>query len=458
MPVFVAFDGGCVLQNDAGEFTVYSGLFQQNGRQAGPGYVARWVDPAGTTLVDGLTASFVSANDPSISGISIPAWHHYRANGEADIWRRGWEVNPLRTSPCGVTASRVPDGPRVDRHGNVRLSVEADFADVYAPVMRVRWDYILEQRSLRAWVTFTQCWDGGGFPAFLKEPKLTIGLTALFERSEVYDADGRLLRAFDLTGVRDPGKHTVQLRDASRARVRLLPGDVNVAACGAESHRVAPGGRVARYGVRRAWCGSGRGLDGWAESANGRAEFERTNTRPYCLQGPGGTLSRNWEIAKRGAAPLSLMLHGWEDGTGLPDCLACARAFGPAGCSSARARPGRPTSACAGRRRASMVLPVLDEVVDDHVVVVRRVGLRHRADVPVAVEVGRVAVADPSPRRTVRAIAAARRPGCNLRDEREREGREDEQQRQAAHLSPPLLPTMRTDRTPAYRLAQGASG
>ena len=330
MATFTAVDGGYVLGNDAGEFTVYSRFVEQGGRHAGPGYVARWVAPDGRLLVDGLATGFVSANDPAIGGIGIPAWHHFRANGEADIWRRGWEVNPLRAAPCGVSASRVSDEPWLDRYGNVRTSLEVDFADLYGPVMTVRWDYIVEQRSLRAWVTFTHRWDGGGFAAFLKEPKLTIGFAEPFERADVYDADNRLLGAHDLTGVRDPTRHTVQLRDPSRARVCLLPGDVNVVACGAEAHRHGADRRVSRYGVRRAWCGSGGGLDGWAEAANGRQMFERTHTKPYCLQGPGGTLSRNWEIAKRGDAPLSLMLHGWEGGTGLPDCLACARAFGPA--------------------------------------------------------------------------------------------------------------------------------
>jgi hypothetical protein len=133
-----------------------------------------------------------------------------------------------------VSAARVVDEPRNDPKGNIRASFETDFADLYGPVMTVRHNYIVEQRCLRSWVTFTQRWDGTSFQAFLKEPKLTIGFVEPFESVDV------------------------------------------------------------------------------------------------CLQGPGGTLSRNWEIAKRGDAPISLMLHAWEGGTGLPDCLACARAFGPA--------------------------------------------------------------------------------------------------------------------------------
>ncbi len=328
MPSFSAVDGGYVLSGDAGEFTVYSDFFDHDGLQAGPGYVARWIAPGGAALVDGLAAGFISANDPAIGGIGIPAWHHFRANGEEDIWNRGWEVNPRRPAPCGVSASRVLDGPRVDRYGNVRASLEIDLSDLDGPVMSVRYDYIVEERCLRAWITFTHRWDGSGFPAFLKEPKLTVGLTARFERVELYDPDGRRLRTYDLTALRDPARHTFQLRHEARARACFQPGDVNVVACAADPQRYAADGRVSRYGARRPWFGSGRGLDGWAEAANGREIFEQTNTRPYCLQGPGGTLSRNWEIAKREDAPVSLMLHGWEGGTGLPDCLACARAFG----------------------------------------------------------------------------------------------------------------------------------
>ena len=114
MASFAPTDGGFVLQNDAGEFTVYTALFQAGGKVAGPGYVARWAGPDGQLLVDGLEAGFVSANDPEIGGIGIPAWHHFRANGEANIWNRGWEINPLRGAPCGVNASRVLDGPRLD--------------------------------------------------------------------------------------------------------------------------------------------------------------------------------------------------------------------------------------------------------------------------------------------------------------------------------------------------------
>jgi hypothetical protein len=331
MAAFSAVDGGFVLRNDAGEFTVFSQFFESGGRRTGPGYVSRWVAPDGRVLVDGLKTGFVSANDPAVGGIGIPAWHHFRANGEASIWNRGWEINPLRLAPVGVSGSRVVDGPRLDGKSNVRASFEVDFADLYGPVMSVRYDYIAEARCLRSWVTFTQRWDGSQFPAFIKEPKLTIGLASPFEAAEVFDAEAGSLGRRDLTKLSDPARHTIQLRNPARARVCFLPGELNVIARGASAQRYSPDGRVSRYGTRKPWFGSGCGLDAWAEAANARSVFEQADTKPYCMQGAGGTLSRNWEIAKRGAAPASLMLHGWEGGFGLPDCLACARAFGQAG-------------------------------------------------------------------------------------------------------------------------------
>jgi hypothetical protein len=332
VPAFRAIEGGYVLGNDAGEFTIFSQFVEQGGLQAGPGYVARWVAPDGRVLVEGLAAGFISANDPAIGGIGIPAWHHFRANGEEWIWNRGWEINARRQGVCGVSASRVPDGPRLDRYGKVRASFEVDFGDLYGPVMTVRYDYIVEERCLRAWITFTQRWDGSGFAAFLKEPKLTVGLMAPCENLDLYAGSDEPYRTYDLIRLRDPAKHTLQLRHEPRQRACFLPDELNVVACAADPPRYGADGRVRVYGVRYPWFGSGRGLDGWAEASNGRAVFEQANTRPYCLQGPGGTLTRNWEIARRESAPnVGLMLHGWEGGSGLPDCLACARAFGPAG-------------------------------------------------------------------------------------------------------------------------------
>jgi hypothetical protein len=335
MPSVAATEGGFLFRNDAGEFAVYSTFAHADGgRRAGPGYVARWTAPDGVVLADGFVADQglhrVSANDPALGGIAIPAWHHYRANGEPNIWNRGWELNAHNPLPCGVRASRVVDPPRIDAQGNVRASFEVDFDDLYGPVMTVRHDYIVEARCLRAWVTFTQRWDGSGFGAFLKEPKLALGFTPPLQQAELYEAEGNRLWTYDLTKIHNPGRHTHQVRNTARARVRLLPADVHVVACASERPRWRPDGRVRVYGPRRPWYGSSLGFDGWAEKANTLPIFE-PDTKAYCLRGPGKTLTRNWEIAKRGEAPASLMLHAWEGGSGLPDCLVCARAFGPPG-------------------------------------------------------------------------------------------------------------------------------
>jgi hypothetical protein len=113
-----------------------------------------------------------------------------------------------------------------------------------------------------------------------------VGFATLFETVEIYDAETRKQLSADLKTLRNPAKHTLQLRSPGRVRARFIPGDVNVVACASEDHRVAPNGPVQRYGIRKPWLGSRRGLDGWAEAANGRETFEQTNTNPYCLQGP----------------------------------------------------------------------------------------------------------------------------------------------------------------------------
>jgi hypothetical protein len=71
-------------------------------------------------------------------------------------------------------------------------------------------------------------------------------------------------------------------------------------------------------------------MDAWAQAANSRAVFEPSPCSAYCRQGPGSTLTRQWEVAKRGTEPcVEVMLHAWEGGSGVPDCLCCARSFVP---------------------------------------------------------------------------------------------------------------------------------
>jgi hypothetical protein len=77
------------------------------------------------------------------------------------------------------------------------------------------------------------------------------------------------------------------------------------------------------------WYGSGAGLDGWAQAAQGRLAYSQLSA-PYCLARSG--LRRRWEVAARTENPaLSCLFHGWEGGSGLTDCMDASRTFGPAG-------------------------------------------------------------------------------------------------------------------------------
>jgi hypothetical protein len=298
---------GYAFLNDVGLFSM----------DTATGFVSSW--RAGDTLLARRAPGFVSANDPACGGLLVPAWHHFRANGEPNIWNRGWEINPLRAGKFGAENGRCVMEPNRNRAGDYRVSFEVDFRDHYGPVMRVRHDYTISPTKLTCWVTFATTWNGSSFPAFVKEPKLVCSFRAPFQQASVYDSAGRLLGRHDLTKITDPAVHSEQLRSALRRRVRLTPGGIVVAGYSAQGGRRTPTG----------WVGSGLGLDGWAVASNGRRPFEPGHDAAYCAQGPGGTLTRNWEIAKRGTDQVSLMLHAWEGGSGLPDCLGCARALRP---------------------------------------------------------------------------------------------------------------------------------
>ena len=67
---------------------------------------------------------------------------------------------------------------------------------------------------------------------------------------------------------------------------------------------------------------------GWARAADEREPYAPGPCGAYCLE--DGKLRGRWELAKHPEQPgVELMLHGWEGGTGLPDCLCAARPFEP---------------------------------------------------------------------------------------------------------------------------------
>ena len=69
--------------------------------------------------------------------------------------------------------------------------------------------------------------------------------------------------------------------------------------------------------------------DRWAQIANNRQRL-RPASPEYCHQGPGKTLSRNWESAHwPGDDHYGVMVHSWEGGYGTKDCPGCYRLMEP---------------------------------------------------------------------------------------------------------------------------------
>jgi hypothetical protein len=341
-----------ILSNRDGAFTVWKQVATgDGGRVVGPGYVGRLELADGTVVCDGLVDPGVSCNDPHFQGLAAFAWHHYRdLPDEPEIWNRGWELRCFMAcgaDPFGVREARAIVPPAVNPQGQVRLSVAVDFVDRYSAseakrVMEVRYDYIVEDSCLKLWVTATQQPDGAdaGARPFVKEPKLALGLGAATYRPttlDVLDARSHVLREIDLVReprLQNPRKGTVQIHFDTRARLRFSDGttDFNVVARASESPTYRPDGRPSDYGSRADWEAAPFGFDRWASLANARDELAEAPCAAYCKQGGGGEpgLSRKWELAKFGQEPhTEVMLHAWEGGSGLPDCLCCAKAFEP---------------------------------------------------------------------------------------------------------------------------------
>lgn len=307
------FSGGYLLSNGAGIFHV-----EQSG-----GFVSSWKrDEKYLSLV--TTTKFESGNDPKCGALFLPAWHHYRDIPEDDIWNRGWELNPLRAGMYGVSRSRTFQKPKTDTMGRIWLGIESDYYDRFGYVMRVQHLYLARKAALSCWITFEQRARTAGPRAFIKEPKITMAFRTPFEFADVRDGHDKQLTFHDLRRITDPAKHTEQLRSPDRRVVRLIRPDK-------KQVRVTAMSAIGARGRLYPWM-STYGLNAWTQASDGRRPFEDpTKDGKYCRQGPGSTLTRNWEIAKSGHDISSLMLHAWEGGSGLPDCLGCAREYGPPG-------------------------------------------------------------------------------------------------------------------------------
>jgi len=328
-----------VFSNGDGTFAVWKQTTAgPGGTQVGPGYIGRATMRDGTRVCEGFVPASLSANDPRWGGIGGVGWHHFRANGEPDIWNRGWDFVPHRADRGWVEVS-----PYVNAAGEVRASFKAEWRDGYEElVMSARYDYIVDDSQVKAWVTVRQHAGAAGPPPFAKEPKLCVGVAPNVAGGfrpthlDVLNGQSTVVRTVDLANdpkLQDPTSGTVQLGQTTgrvRLRFRSAVRNFNVVARASQEPAYGADGRPTSYGQRADWWGAPYGMDRWAQLANGRAEFEPSPCAAYCRQGAGGTLTRQWEVAKRGTEPcVEVMLHAWEGGSGVPDCLCCARAFEP---------------------------------------------------------------------------------------------------------------------------------
>lgn len=339
-----------VFGNDDGTWTVWKQITADaNGNLVGPGYIGKGIFRTnGDETDDPFVDPTVIVNDPKIQGLGIVGWHHYRdIPGEPNIWNKGWNMGGNRkpgSDPFGVSGCDILVAPYLDTNGNIRASFGVNFVDRYSAgeskrIVLVRYDYIVEASDVKVWASFTEFPDGfdSGPTPYLKEPKYAAGLGGSTYQPnilDIYDASSGLITEYDLVNdpkLQNPTVGTEQIGADGRTRTRWYDGAnyFNIVARGNSPLTYDPTTqKVTNYGSRVAWEGGGQGLDAFAVDANSRAHFDDSVCAAYCLQGPGGTLTRQWEVAKRGGDPhVEIMFHGWEGGSGLPDCLCAARAF-----------------------------------------------------------------------------------------------------------------------------------
>jgi hypothetical protein len=358
-------DPRLIFWNEIGAWSIWKRFTWRANRTAcvGPGYIGRVRAPDGTLVVDDFYVrraapqTWGTVNDPQNGGLGCFGFHVARRNGQPDPVNYSWDVTGRHEAASrggyGVSASRVARQPQLVG-GGADERVEASFAvdltdgEAYgagAPLATVRYDYAFHRRTVVCRVTVTTHPGAGvGSPAFVKEPKLVchaLGSTEAgaprYRNLDVLTRDRQLLTTYDIWSLPSPGVKTQQLGQDVRARCRFtdpllphLPLEVFAEALG-------PGD------ARETWEGSQWGLDRWAVMANGREQLEPCEPdEAYCLQGPGRTLTRQWEVARWASAgrntppppekpQTGVMLHAWEGGSGYPDCRCCYRRFGPAG-------------------------------------------------------------------------------------------------------------------------------
>lgn len=328
--------------NDDGDWTIWE-QFQTfaDGNFVGPGYISRYAR-AGQIQMDDTASARRPINDPRDGGFGCFGWQHARADGDPSIYNEAWDITGRTDAAAnggfGVTGS-TPDGdPVADANGNLHYGIAVVFGDGWqSDMVEVHYAWTVKPSCIEAAIAVTEKWDGSGYQAYAKEPKIVChGLGAevagglVYTWLDVFDSASNRLEHFNLTTLPDPTARTHQIGYAGRMRARFGDGS------GAQPYFNFVAEGIDGGGAHTVWQDGAHGLDGWAALSDGRAEFASSPCGAYCLQGAGGGnaghLTRRWESAHWTTHPqVGVMFHGWEGGSGPYDCMCASRQFGRSG-------------------------------------------------------------------------------------------------------------------------------
>jgi hypothetical protein len=344
------------LVNDDGEWSLWRTFahIAAGRRHVGPGYIAHYKHRSGRVLVDDTVHSVRTLNNPVSGGLGAFGMAVAQRNEwfPREPYNYCWDITERMDGRAGaprphvqgfgVLGFDITSGPRRvgDRGERVALACRTRLGAHGVHLVTVLRDYELRNSSLRCRTRVRVEAAFAGW--FAKEPKLvahSIGPPIAekpYTHVEVFDALGNTLLQRDLRTLPDPTVKTLQIGHDGRWRCRFRvedeAWDLNVVAeaAGLEAWD-------AEY-----WEGANGGLDLWAVRSNGREPLELCEAdEAYCLQGLGRTLTRQWECARwtDGARPqVGVMLHGWEGGSGYPDCRCTYRAGVPGEAYEVRTR------------------------------------------------------------------------------------------------------------------------
>lgn len=319
----VTNENAIFIANNMGEFCIRKNWIETSpDRFAGPGYISEWQSPTRLYVSETRYAqprspgenlhygSAGSINAPRFGGIGAFGCHlRLKGNWYTDqlTGRRSAQQHD-KTGVVNAIVQATQDNQAI----HVKAVVPLTEASVYPRTLMLvyyHWTFHPDSVSCIAGVSTRPHAE----PYWIKEPKFKLALIPDYRLVRWYNQSGKLLGEEDTRHLKDPRKHTRQIRAGGRWRVEFSGWTETLNFIGAAWNGSRP--------VK--WRGANYGLDKWAQDANQLNSFEpMTPGQRYCLQGANNTLSRSWELV-RGVDDLSgigLLFLGWAGGSGHPDC------------------------------------------------------------------------------------------------------------------------------------------